>query len=245
MDDVDLEPGHKMSLGLRTVEFSEPLPPAEAAAVAAELEQDPRVRSATPDSRVVPAQQVHSAGTTNPDDPYFRTQDMWGLNGAFGVNAPAAWAVTTGSPSVVTAVLDTGIQTHPDLAASSQVAGYDFITDVATANDSDGRDADPSDPGNWVSEGESKDVDGDFYECQVTDSSWHGTQVTGTINAASDNSVGVASVAPQVKVQPVRVLGRVRWSPVRPLGCDRVGFRWNCARRPRRTQPLPRLSICR
>lgn len=208
VDDVDLEPGRKMSLGLRTVELSEPLSPTQASAVATELEKDPRVESATPDIKISPADRTSVASATQPNDPFYRTADMWGLDGRFGIAASAGWAVTTGSPSVVVSVLDTGIQSHPDLASGSQVAGYDMITDVEVANDGDGRDADPSDPGDRISTAESTDENSSFYGCDVRGSSWHGTHVTGTINAVSDNGIGVSSVAPGVKVQTVRVLGK-------------------------------------
>lgn len=206
VDEVDLEPGRKMSLGLRTVEMSQELPAQDAAAVARELERDPRVESATPNFRVYPAADVGARSTTSPTDPFFQTGDMWGLSGAYGIGGPTAWAVTTGSSGVVVAVLDTGIRSHPDLAGASQVAGYDMISDTAKANDGDGRDADPSDPGDWVTESESESEE--FLGCIPGGSSWHGTHVAGTVNAASNNGVGVASVAPGVKVQPVRVLGK-------------------------------------
>ena len=67
-------------------------------------------------------------------------------SGGYGVKAPALWAATRGAPSLVVAVLDTGVRPHPDLAPQL-VAGYDMISDVSTANDGDGRDADASDPG--------------------------------------------------------------------------------------------------
>ena len=55
-----------------------------------------------------------------------------------------------GGPAAVVAVLDTGITAHPDLAGRL-LPGYDFVSDPTFANDGDGRDADPSDPGDWVS----------------------------------------------------------------------------------------------
>ncbi|MFM8894499.1 MAG: S8 family serine peptidase, partial [Actinomycetales bacterium] len=126
-----------------------------------------------------------------PNDPYYAGGSLWGLNGAYGVNAPDAWTITRGSASTVVAVLDTGSTVHPDLDGTT-VPGYDMISDPAVAVDGNGRDADPSDAG---------DASGGYS------SSWHGTHVAGTINAVASNGVGVVGVAPDVKVQPVRVVG--------------------------------------
>ena len=74
-------------------------------------------------------------------------------------NIEAAWAVTTGSPDVVVAAVDTGVRyEHPDLlpvaAGGHLLPGYDMISDAASANDGDGRDADASDPGDWLTRAE-------------------------------------------------------------------------------------------
>jgi serine protease len=116
---------------------------------------------------------------------------LWGLNGTYGVQAQKAWLVTRGNPEIVVAVLDTGSTVHPDLEGQT-VPGYDMISDIDRAGDGDGRDSDPSDEGDWDDEFES---------------SWHGTHVAGIINALGNNSLGVIGVAPNVKVQHVRVLG--------------------------------------
>ena len=83
-----------------------------------------------------------------PNDRQYANQ--WALKavavGNYGINAPAAWDISTSAASVIVAVLDTGITAHTDLAGRT-VAGYDFIADVPTANEGKGRDADPSDPG--------------------------------------------------------------------------------------------------
>jgi len=156
--------------------------------------------------------------TLTPNDDYYDIQ--WHYfspsSGDYGINAPAGWDITTGSASVVTAVLDTGITNHAEFVGRT-VPGYDFITDIITANDANGRDNDPSDPGDWVSAGDP------CYEGSFEPSSWHGTHTAGTVGAASDNSLGVAGINWQGKILPVRVLGKcggyitdiseaIRWS---------------------------------
>jgi serine protease len=117
-----------------------------------------------------------------------------------GLNLPTAWDKSTGT-GVVVAVLDTGYRPHADLAANI-LPGYDFIGDLAVANDGNGRDADASDPGDGVAAGEC----GTGSPAQG--SSWHGTHVAGTIAAVTNNGTGVVGVAFGAKVVPVRVLGK-------------------------------------
>ncbi|WLD58621.1 S8 family serine peptidase [Salinispirillum sp. LH 10-3-1] len=137
-----------------------------------------------------------------PNDPQY--QQQWHLyEPAGGINAPAAWSITTGSNDVVVAVLDTGIRPHADLV-DNLLPGYDFVSDVWMANDGDGRDSDASDPGDWVRAG----ACGNNRPARDTTNSWHGTHVAGTIAAAGNNGVGVTGVAWQAKIVPVRVLGR-------------------------------------
>jgi serine protease len=128
------------------------------------------------------------------------------------INAESAWDTTTGSTSIVVAVLDTGVRfDHADMArvgsGGNLLAGYDFVSDVPTANDGDGRDADASDPGDWITSAENA-TGGAFAACGVSDSSWHGTEVSGLIGATTNNGVGMASVGRNVRVLPVRVLGK-------------------------------------
>jgi serine protease len=122
------------------------------------------------------------------------------------INAETAWGITTGSSSVVVAVLDTGIRPdHPELV-NKLLPGYDFVSDAATANDGNGRDSDPSDPGDWITSAE--DASGDFAGCGAEGSSWHGTQTAGLVGASTNNGSGMASIGRDVKVLPVRVLGK-------------------------------------
>jgi serine protease len=131
------------------------------------------------------------------------------------IDAPAAWAVTTGSPDIVVAVLDTGVRfDHEDLKrvadGGNLLPGYDMVSETLTAADGDGRDPDPSDPGDGVTQAELDVVGSPLYHCEPapTRSSWHGTQVSGLIAALTDNAIGMASVGRNVRVLPVRVLGK-------------------------------------
>jgi serine protease len=131
------------------------------------------------------------------------------------IDVEPAWANTTGVSAVVVAVLDTGVRfDHADLsrvgAGGNLLPGYDMIHDPEIANDGDGRDADPSDPGDWLTLAEVTQSGGSFEDCADTaqDSSWHGTQTAGLIAALTGNGVGMASVGRNVRVLPVRVLGK-------------------------------------
>jgi hypothetical protein len=115
------------------------LPSASVEAIARKLATLPDVEYAEPDYIMRP--------TLIPNDPSYSAQ--WHYHGPFGINAPAAWDITTGSATVRVAVIDTGITDHPDLAGR-WAGGYDFIADVPTANDGNGRDSDPHDPGQHV-----------------------------------------------------------------------------------------------
>ena len=123
------------------------------------------------------------------------------------INADAAWAVTTGRADVVVAVLDSGVRfKHPDLDGKL-LAGYDFINESVTASDGDGRDANPSDPGDWITADENANSP-TFSGCGTADSSWHGTQVSALIGATTNNAVGMAGLGRHVRILPVRVLGK-------------------------------------
>jgi subtilisin family serine protease len=137
--------------------------------------------------------------TALPNDPSFTQQ--WALDniGQYGgvpgndVHAPAAWNTTTGSRSVVVAVIDSGIDlTHPDLAANvwtnpGEIAGNGldddhngFVDDVHGWNFVDNN-------------------------ADVTDGFGHGTHVAGIIGAVGNNGVGVAGIAWQVSLMVLRV----------------------------------------
>nr|WP_245637157.1 S8 family peptidase [Burkholderia singularis] len=161
---------------------------------------DPDVAYAEPDHRVF----AHAT----PTDPAFHQQ--WNASDpTAGIDLPAAWSITAGSSAIVTAVLDTGYRPHPDLAANL-LPGYDFISDIDTGNNGHGRGPDATDPGDWLTQQELSDPASPFYHCASTpsNSSWHGTAVTGIVGAAANNGIGIAGVNWYGKVLPVRVLGK-------------------------------------
>lgn len=193
-----------MSGGADVLRLPHALPIREVEAMAAALTRLPGVAYAEPDRRVFPA--------LTPNDPRFG--DQWHLQAVstsgqinYGIDAPAAWDITTGN-AVTVAVLDTGVLFgHADLVGKL-LPGYDFISSDSpgvfrVANDGDARDPDASDPGDWVTAEEA-----DLLGCEASDSSWHGTHVAGTIAAATDNSVGVAGINWQSMILPLRVLGK-------------------------------------
>jgi serine protease len=135
-----------------------------------------------------------------PNDSYYGLQ--WNLSSPTGgINAPMAWDLTTGSANVVVAVIDTGARfDHPDLAGRL-IPGYDLITDQTRSRDSASPNSDATDRGDWAEIG-------DCGNSIFKPSSWHGSHVAGIIGAASSNGAGITGVNWNVRIQPVRVLGR-------------------------------------
>jgi serine protease len=129
-----------------------------------------------------------------PNDPLYAKQ--WDLSSAnAGINVEKAWDITRGK-GVVVAVLDTGYRPHPDLKDNLLLPGYSFISDAAISNNPDlpqGRGPDAIDTGD---------------ACGDDPSSWHGTHVAGTIGAVANNDTGIAGIAYEAKILPVRVLGK-------------------------------------
>jgi serine protease len=119
----------------------------------------------------------------------------------------SAWQTSTGSAVPVVAVLDTGITPHADLG-SGVLPGRDFVSTIEYANDGDGWDADASDPGDWVSQADRDGSPALFGDCEVDDSSWHGTAITGMLAAETGNDRGVAGINWVARVLPVRVAGK-------------------------------------
>jgi subtilisin family serine protease len=126
-----------------------------------------------------------------PNDPYYTQQ--WAMNntgqaiqyetnnpiGTPGVdlNMQAVWNLQTGSEDVVICILDTGVDTdHPEFAGRI-VPGFDFQFD-----------------------------DNDPNPIPGEDGGAHGTACAGIVGASGNNGMGVAGIAWNTKIMPVKVL---------------------------------------
>jgi len=196
MAGVALTPVRAMTMGAHVMALDRPHSRAEVEAVVARLARNPDVEFVEPDFR------RHAYRT--PNDSLLWAQQYLG-NIVGGINVFGAWDVTTGTSGVVVAVVDTGYLPHADLAGRI-LPGYDFISDPKISNDGNGRDADATDPGDWVDPADLSDPE--LTDCDVGRSSWHGTSVSGVIAANSDNSVWLAGINWAAKILPVRVLGK-------------------------------------
>lgn len=177
---LSIEHLRRIATGAEVIRTSRKLDRVEAESLMRQLAADPNVEYVEVDALMQPL--------LTPNDTRY-TEQWHYFEATGGLNLPAAWDKATGTGTVV-AVIDTGITTHSDLDANV-VAGYDFISDLTVANDGNGRDSDPSDPG----------------DSTTGQSSWHGTHVAGTVAAVTNNAKGVAGVAYNARIVPVRVLG--------------------------------------
>jgi serine protease len=175
--------------------------------LAGELSALPEVEYAEPD------RMRHIAA--GPNDPLFPSQ--WYLQAAqpSAINAVAAWNVVPGAGGPVIAVLDTGDRLNHEDLVGKFLPGYDFISDSRFSGDGDGRDNDPSDPGDYIVQADVQNnnqlknlCNSTGYVPDVTPSSWHGTRVTGIIAATANNAVGITGISWSGRVLPVRILGK-------------------------------------
>jgi subtilisin family serine protease len=158
------------------------------------LRNTPLVLSAMPNAVVT--------GDLLPDDPLFPNQ--WGLKntGLFGGTNPwvdigmeEVWDTVTGSPPLIIAVIDSGVDyTHPDLTANMWTNPGEI-------------------PGNSIDDdgnGFIDDVHGyDFFndDGDPFDDHFHGTHVAGILGAVGNNGLGVTGVNWSARIMAVKFLG--------------------------------------
>ena len=133
-----------------------------------------------------------------PNDPdLFHQMNLW------NIQMPAAWDAVSGLQDVVVAVVDTGIDLdHPDLTASI------WQNPGETGLDASGQDRRTN----------GLDDDGNGYVDDwrgwnlvagnniPRDDQGHGTHLAGIIGAATNNGLGIAGIAPNARLLPVKVL---------------------------------------
>jgi len=119
---------------------------------------------------------------------------LWGsMYDMVKISAPTAWDLSTGSPTVVVADIDTGmLYTHEDLAANVWTNPGEI-------------------PGNGVDDDGNGFAD-DYYgydfrynDPDPLDEHGHGTHTAGTIGAVGNNSLGVVGVNWNVKIMPIKI----------------------------------------
>ncbi|HPP79045.1 S8 family peptidase, partial [Methanospirillum sp.] len=155
----------------------------------------------TSTSAPVQAQGLRAAGTGWPNDPGY-TQ-LWGLENTgqtpfYGkpgadIKAPLAWGATTGSSSVVIALIDTGVDyTHPDLSSNIWQNPGEYLNGA----DDDGNGyIDDIRGWNFVSKNN-----------DPMDDNGHGTHCAGTMAAVGNNGIGVTGVTWNAKIMPLKFL---------------------------------------
>ncbi len=149
--------------------------------VIAEYKNNPNVLYATPNYKI--------SLFSTPNDPSYSQE--WALP---VISAPQAWDKTSGSNSVVVAVLDTGVDyNHPDLAGNIWTNAKEIS---GNGNDDDGN-------------GYIDDVHGWNFVDHTNDpidTNGHGTECAGVIGAIGNNTLGIAGVDWNVRIMPLTVI---------------------------------------
>ncbi|HLB59551.1 MAG TPA: S8 family serine peptidase, partial [Bdellovibrionota bacterium] len=147
-----------------------------------------------------------------PNDPYLNQSTIFtdGTRDAYSIpnlnlnGTSGAWKKTQGSPNVVIAVVDTGVdKTHPDLSSNIWTNPGEI-------------------PGNGIDDDQNgyvDDVSGWDFANDLNDSdddNGHGTHVAGLIAAVANNAIGIPGVCPNCRVFGVKVLrgsgsGSIAW----------------------------------
>ena len=168
----------------------------------AEYEKNPDVLYAEPNY-------IYYLSSLTPNDPYFSSL-QWSLqntgqtiDGSVGnvgadIDAPKTWDLTTGSNTVVVAVIDSGVDyLHPDLSANMWNNSKE-IPDNGIDDDNNGY-IDDVRGWNFFS------TNNDPMDGNTKDETYHGTHCAGIIGAVGNNSIGISGVNWNVKIMPLRI----------------------------------------
>lgn len=169
----------------------------------AKLNNDPNVLYAQPDHK------LYKASSSTPDDTYFSEQwallntgqdpDSFNHPGLPGldIKATEAWEITKGSSDLIVAVIDTGLPVdHPDLVNNIWNNTDEFENNTTD----DDRNGYINDVHGW----NFADNNNQLYNAVDNDS--HGTIIAGIIAASTNNGIGVAGIAPNVKIMPLKYI---------------------------------------
>ena len=142
---------------------------------------------------VVPNVELHAFVEADP-----RRAEQWALD---MTHADQAWAVSLGSPTVIVAVIDTGLASnHEDLKANL------WVNPGETANNGidDDNNGYIDDTSGWDFHGKDNNPDDETGP----QNPGHGTHCSGIVGAVCGNGVGICGISPQVSLMPLRFLGK-------------------------------------
>ena len=140
------------------------------------------------------------AFAVEPDDDHY--DEQWYLE---QIDAPEAWETTTGSSSIVVAVLDTGIDLdHPDLEDNL----WKNISEIDGNGVDDDGNGYVDDLYGWDFVDDDSDPTPDTGPGSTADAISHGSVIAGLIGATGDNNEGVAGVQWDVRIMTIRILDK-------------------------------------
>ncbi len=155
---------------------------------------------------------VYKVDALNSNDSLFTEQ--WALK---KIRAEHAWSITKGSPQLIMAIIDTGVDfLHPDLENKIAINDAEDLNhngklDIADLNniDDDGNGFIDDVVGWDFTDRVGFPIDslgGDYlnWDNYPMDEFFHGTFVAGIAGAELNNNIGIAGVAPNCKILPIR-----------------------------------------
>jgi hypothetical protein len=135
-------------------------------------------------------------GSLFTNDTYFGNQ--WYLNHIYDINAPEAWGISTGSPSVIVGILDSGTDwLHEDIGMGTDGYQNVWVNTIDTWSDPNNRtsgDSIDNDSNGYIDDYKGWNFIDNNNDTRATGDG-HGTIIAGLIAAKTNNHKGVAGVA--------------------------------------------------